>query len=150
MLNLSPMTKNILIMEDDKKIATALAIRLEAAGYQVLTTPNGFEGLKLAMFQRPDLLLMDIWMPVGTGFSVAQRLESLGLSGIPMIFITASKLKGLRRAAEKLGAVGFFEKPYDPAQLLDTIARALEPNPAPRADQRVVSEIRNPNSMTRV
>jgi CheY-like chemotaxis protein len=142
--------KKILVMEDDKKIAAALAIRLEAAGYEVLTAPDGFDGLKLALHQRPDLLLMDIWMPVGTGFSVAQRLESLGLSGIPMVFITASKLKGLKQAAQKLGAVGFFEKPYDPAQLLAAIARALEPDPAPRPNQRAISEIGNLNSMLRV
>src|SRR5882762_9128692 len=141
---MDPTMKKILVMEDDKKIATALAIRLEAAGYEVFTAPDGFGGLKLALHQRPDLLLMDIWMPVGTGFSVAQRLQSLGLSGIPMIFITASKLKGLKQAAEKLGAVGFFEKPYDPAQLLNTIAGALEPNLTPSCEQRIACQ--NPNS----
>src|SRR5882762_3960603 len=137
---MDPTMKKILVMEDDKKIATALAIRLEAAGYEVFTAPDGFGGLKLALHQRPDLLLMDIWMPVGTGFSVAQRLESLGLSGIPMIFITASKLKGLRHAAEKLGAVGFFEKPYDPAQLLAAVAKALAPNPVAAGSELVASE----------
>jgi CheY-like chemotaxis protein len=119
--------KKILIMEDDKKIASALAIRLEAAGYEVLTAPDGFGGLKIVLGDKPDLLLMDIWMPVGTGFSVAQRLRTLGLADIPVIFITASKLKGLRESAEKLGAVAFFEKPYDPDQLLAAISRALEP-----------------------
>jgi len=122
--------KKIVIMEDDSRIATALAIRLEAAGYEVLTAPDGFRGLQKTLEQRPDLLLMDIWMPVGTGFSVAQRLQALGLSGVPMIFITASKVEGLREAAQQLGAVGFFEKPYDPEQLLAAIARALEPKPA--------------------
>jgi DNA-binding response OmpR family regulator len=120
--------KKILIIEDDAKIAAALAIRLEAAGYAVLTAPNGFTGLKLAVEQKPDLLLMDIWMPVGLGFSVAQRMQSLGLSGIPIIFITASRARGLRRAAEKLGAVAFFEKPYDPPALLAAVADALKPN----------------------
>lgn len=123
--------KKILVMEDDKKIAAALAIRLEAAGYEVLTAPDGFGGLKLALDDRPDLILMDIWMPVGTGFSVAQRLQSLGLAGTPLIFITASKLKGLREAAEKLGAAAFFEKPYDPEQLLAAIAQALAHAPSP-------------------
>ena len=66
--------KKILIMEDDTKIAAALAIRLSAAGYDVLTASDGLEGIHMAMNDRPDLLLMDIWMPVGLGFSVAQRL----------------------------------------------------------------------------
>ena len=117
--------KRILVMEDDQKIATALSIRLGAAGYDVKTVPNGFDGLKLAMQFHPNLLVMDIWMPVGLGFSVAQRLQSLGLGEVPMIFITASKLSGLRETAEDLGAYAFFEKPYDSAQLLDTVAKAL-------------------------
>src|SRR5437879_4820490 len=119
--------KKILVMEDDKRITTALAVRLEAAGYEVLTALDGFAGLKQALREKPDLLLMDIWMPVGTGLSVAQRLQSLGLDCIPKIFITASKLRGLRRAAGDLGAKGFFEKPYDPDELLQAIAQALSP-----------------------
>ena len=118
--------KKIMIMEDDPRIATALAVRLEAAGYEVLTVPDGFRGLTATLEDPPDLLLMDIWMPVGTGFSVAQRLQALGMSGIPLIFITASKVAGLRDTAEKLGAVAFFEKPYDSQQLLGAIARALQ------------------------
>ena len=117
--------KKILVMDDDKKILAALVARLEAAGYEVLTAPDGFEGLKLTLKERPDLLLMDIWMPVGLGFSVAERLRGLGLDGIPKIFMTASKANGLRKAAMKQGAVGFFEKPYDAAKLLETIAEAL-------------------------
>ena len=125
--------KTILVMEDDAKIAAALAVRLEASGYEVLTSRDGFAGLKLALNQRPDLILMDIWMPVGTGFSVAQRLQSVGLAGIPVIFITASKLKGLREAARQLGAAAFFEKPYDAEQLLAAIAQALQSNHGSRS-----------------
>jgi CheY-like chemotaxis protein len=121
--------KKILIMEDDSKIAAALAIRLSAAGYDCLIAPDGLQGIHLAVKDRPDLLLMDIWMPVGLGFSVAQRLKDVGLGDIPMIFITASKLKGLREAAQKTGAVAFFEKPYDPEKLLQAIAQALNSEP---------------------
>ena len=122
--------KRILIIEDDTKIAAALAIRLEAAGYAALTAADGLAGLKLALERNPDLILMDIWMPVGIGFSVAQRLHSLGLSGVPIIFITASKIKGLRKTAERLGAVAFFEKPYDSEQLLAAVRQSLDSNPA--------------------
>ena len=118
--------KTIMVLEDDPKIAIALAVRLEAAGFKVLSAPDGARGLKLALTHRPDLILMDIWMPVGLGLSVAQRLRDLGFQNIPVIFITASRLKGLRAAAMKLGAVGYFEKPYDPEQLLAAIHDALE------------------------
>ena len=67
--------KKILVMEDDRKIAAALAIRLEAAGYEVLAAPDGFRGLKMAVDEQPDLILTDIWMPVGTGFSVCWLIE---------------------------------------------------------------------------
>jgi DNA-binding response OmpR family regulator len=125
-------------MEDDKRITAALAVRLEAAGYEVLTAGDGFAGLKHVLADKPDLLLMDIWMPVGTGFSVAQRLQKLGLDGVPKIFITASKLRGLRRTATDLGGAAFFEKPYDPDELLQAVAHALstnlrEPDPQPAA-----------------
>jgi len=126
--------KKILIVEDDAKIAAALAIRLEAAGYSVSTAPDGVAGLKLAVEQRPDLLLMDIWMPVGLGFSVAQRMQSMGLKGIPIIFITASRARGLRKAAEALGAVAFFEKPYDPQALLAAVAEAIKSHDNSPAD----------------
>src|SRR5437899_2754692 len=106
--------KKIVVLEDDRRIAAALVIRLEAAGYEVLTAPDGLQGLKLVLEARPDLILMDIWMPVGLGFSVTQRLQGMGLGRIPIIFLTASKRKGLKKIAKDLGAAGFFEKPFDP------------------------------------
>jgi DNA-binding response OmpR family regulator len=117
--------KKILIVEDDNRIAAALEIRLKAQGYGVMRAANGFDGLKLAVGELPHLLIMDIWMPVGMGFSVAQRLQGLGLANIPIIFITASKIEGLREEAEKLGAVAFLEKPYDPKELMSAVANAL-------------------------
>ena len=118
--------KKILIVDDDKKIVTALTVRLKAAGYEVLGAPNGLEGIKLAVGERPDLLILDIWMPAGLGFSLAQRLKALGFDDLPIIFLTASKKHGLREAALGLGAVAFFEKPYDTKELLATIARVLK------------------------
>src|SRR5262249_25100897 len=87
---------------------------------------DGFEGLKLTRDRQPDLIIMDIWMPVGLGFSVAQRLKSLGFGHIPVIFITASKVRGLQKTAASLGAAPFFEKPYDPEALLLSVSKALE------------------------
>jgi DNA-binding response OmpR family regulator len=124
--------KRILIVEDDKRITAALSIRLTACGYAIFTAHNGFDGLKLALAERPDLILMDIMMPVGMGFSVAERLKDTACAQIPIIFITASKRTGLRRTAEKLGAAGFFEKPYDAEELLAAVALILgAATPAP-------------------
>lgn len=122
--------KKILIVEDDAKIAAALRIRLAAVGYDVVLAHDGFSGLKMTMTHHPDLILLDIMMPVGMGFSVAERLKDLGLGDIPIIFITASKRAGLRKTAQQLGAAGFFEKPYDAEQLLAAIQLILDPAPA--------------------
>src|SRR4051794_31249595 len=97
----------ILIVEDDLKIAKALAIRLEAAGYEVMTAADGVQGVQCALDHRPDLIITDFWLPVGFGFSVAQRLQRAGWGSTPLIFITASKLPGLKQAAVQLGAAGY-------------------------------------------
>ena len=121
--------KKILVIEDDAKISAALRVRLGAAGYQVVSAADGFSGLKMAMSHQPDLILLDIMMPVGMGFSVAERLKDLGLGDIPIIFITASKRAGLRKMAQQLGAAGFFEKPYDAEELLAAISLILDSQP---------------------
>ncbi len=117
--------KTILIIEDDARVASALAIRLRAAGYGVLKATDGIEGLKLAAHHRPALVLMDVWMPGGVGFLIAQRLKHIGMAEIPVIFLTASKKKDLWEIAEEIGPAGFFEKPYDPKQLLEAIGLAV-------------------------
>jgi len=124
--------KKILIVDDDEKIALALAVRLRATGYEALIARDGNKGLELARTKQPDLILldiglplMDIWMPLGVGYSVARRLKGIGCGSIPVIFITASRQSGLREAAQKTGAAGFFEKPYDSDQLLAAIAQSL-------------------------
>jgi CheY-like chemotaxis protein len=119
--------KTILVIEDDKRVMAALIIRLESAGYTVRTANNGFEGLKQVLSQAPDLLLMDIWTPFGMGFSVAQYLHKVGMKDIPIIFITGSRMAGLRDAAEQLGAIAFLEKPYDPKELLYSISKTIGP-----------------------
>ena len=118
--------KKILIAEDDEKIAAALEIRLKAAGYEVKTVADGLRSYLRAMTWTPDLILMDIYMPIGSGLDVAQELKAAGLADIPIIFITASKEESLRERAEALNAAGFFEKPFDTEKLLAAIARTLQ------------------------
>jgi DNA-binding response OmpR family regulator len=121
--------KRILIAEDDRKIGAALEIRLKAAGYEVQVVSDGFRSFLRAMSDPPDLLLMDIFMPFGSGLEVAQELKSAGLANIPMIFMTASKEPNLRETAKNIGAVGFFEKPFDTESLLAAIIHAIGRKP---------------------
>ena len=125
----------ILIIEDDKRIASALAIRLSAAGYAVLSAFDGFQGLKAAVVQKPDLIITDIWMPHPLGFLNRERMHNLGLGGVPVIYITASRKKDLRQIAMEEGAAAFFEKPYNPEELLSCIAWILARRPAASANK---------------
>jgi DNA-binding response OmpR family regulator len=121
------MTHKILVVEDDKNIALALTVRLKAAGYDVMTAPDAVLAVSMALKHRPDLVVLDILMPGGNGFLVAERIHDLeAMLGVPCIFITASRQPGLRDQARRLGAAGFFEKPYDAGELLATIRETLD------------------------
>ncbi len=118
-------SKKILIVEDDHNIAKALAIRLKSCGYEVTVAPDAMTGVAAAVKTQPDLALLDISVPAGNGFSVAEKIQELVVTTTPIIFLTASKQPGLRDKANEVGAAGFFEKPYDADDLVASIKRAF-------------------------
>ena len=114
--------KKILIVEDDQKIAMALVIRLKANGYNASIAPDAIAGASQARVLKPDLILLDISLPGGDGFQLAETF--LGMpetNGTPVIFITASKNPELMQKVMELGAIGLFEKPFDTEKLLGSI-----------------------------
>jgi len=117
--------KQVLIIEDDEKIAMTLALRLKAAGYGATTAYDALTGLNAAINNPPALVLLDISMPAGDGFSVAERIQTLIPTPTPIIFLTASKKPDFREKAKKLGAAGYFEKPYEAEELFGAIRQAL-------------------------
>ena len=117
--------KKILIVEDDQNIAKALSIRLKNAGYEVSVAPDALSGVETAIKNVPDLVLLDISLPAGNGFTVAERIQSLIPTATPLIFLTASKKPDLRNKAKELGAAAFFHKPYRADDLLGAIQLAL-------------------------
>lgn len=119
--------KRLLIIEDDLKIARALGLRVKAAGYEVAMAHDALTGLDKAIKWRPDLVLLDVSMPGGNGFTVAERIQTLVPTLTPIIFLTASKRTDFRERADELGAVGYFEKPYRPEELLHAIHEAVCP-----------------------
>jgi DNA-binding response OmpR family regulator len=118
-------TITVLVIEDDKRLALAMQRRLEIAGYSAITAHSGLAGLDAALESRPSLILSDIYMPGGLGFTIFEHLAERGLNDIPVIFITASKRPNLRQTAFQMGAADFMEKPYDPAELLRSVRRAI-------------------------
>jgi DNA-binding response OmpR family regulator len=115
----------ILIVEDDRRIAMALALRLQNAGQEVIQAFDAMSGVEAAIKHQPDLILMDISLPGGSGLIVAQRIQSVVPKLTPIIFLTASQQPGLRQKALALGAAGFLEKPCNSENLLTTIQNAL-------------------------
>jgi DNA-binding response OmpR family regulator len=119
--------KRILIVDDERDILKALTIRLQKAGYEVVTAFDGAQGIFMAHKEQPDLIILDIRMPAGNGFSVAEKLrQTQSTSSIPIIFLTGSPEKDSQEKAMTLGARFYIRKPYDPEELLDAVSRALE------------------------
>jgi len=119
--------KRILIVDDERDIVKALTIRLRGAGYEVVTAFDGAQGIFMAHKENPDLIILDIRMPAGNGFSVAEKLkQSTNTLAIPVIFLTGSPERNSEEKAMALGARFYVKKPYDPEELLDAIKRALE------------------------
>ena len=71
--------RRILIADDDRNLLQALTVRLDAAGYDVITTQDAYQALDFARKHRPDLLLLDINMPAGSGFSVHERIAKVNV-----------------------------------------------------------------------
>lgn len=116
----------ILVVEDDAKISLAMSLRLKSVGYSVVTAQDVPSALMVARKVEPDLALLDISIPGGDGFDVAERLRDKVLAKhVPIVFITASKQSGLRDKARRLGAAGFLEKPFKASQLLEAIDDAI-------------------------
>ena len=126
--------KTVLMVEDDAKVSLALGIRLKSMGYEVNTAADAVSAVSQARKCAPDVILIDINLPGGDGFVVAQRLKTLvQTSATPVIFITASKKAGLKERAKELGAVAFLEKPFTATEMADAIEMSLYSSSTPEA-----------------
>lgn len=114
----------MLIVDDEVVIAEAVAAVLQDEGYRVATAPNGKEGLARAAEMKPDLVLVDMMMPVMDGEEMCRRLqENPATRGIPVVVMSAVH-RSLRELPFRHAA--FLPKPFDLDTLLDTIADALQ------------------------
>lgn len=122
-------SKKILIIEDDTRIGAAIAVRLQAAGYRTEIAFDALLGLQNAVQHLPDLVLLDISMPAGDGFEIAERIQKILPHPPPVIFLTASKRREFRQRAQALGALAYFEKPYEAEDLVRTVNEVLSSQP---------------------
>ena len=121
------MAKKILVIEDEAAQVLLLRSRLEARGYQVVTAMNGKDGLRKAMEERPDLILLDIVVPDMNGLMVCERIKQTpDIQHIPVILVTASGMKSLEERCKAFGADDCLIKPYQLTELLAKIQTLLE------------------------
>jgi CheY-like chemotaxis protein len=115
----------ILYVEDNADHRLMMYTLLTNRGFQVHMASNGDEGLMLAKEVRPDLILLDLYMPRMDGFTLMQCLEEAAATrDIPIIVVSAWPTGDHRRRARECGAVGFIAKPYD----IETLVQIIHDN----------------------
>jgi CheY-like chemotaxis protein len=122
----------ILLVDDDVDFVESTKIVLESKSYEVIVAVNGDEGLRKAREEKPDLILLDIIMPVEDGFTAAEQLKKdPKLGGIPVLMLTSFSTKGTetsipRSRGYELEAEDYLDKPISPKDLLATVEKHLQ------------------------
>ena len=118
--------KRILVVEDQEDNRRILRDLLTNAGYEVIEAENGSEALRSVAERRPDLILMDIQLPVIDGYETTRRLKAdPALRDIPVIVITSYALSGDEDKARAAGCDDYVTEPYSPRQVLAKIRTYL-------------------------
>lgn len=120
-----PMSK-ILLVEDNEQNRDMLTRRLERNGFSVLCAVDGAEGIAMAGSERPDLILMDMDLPVIDGWEATRRIKaSPETAGIPVMGLSAHAMSGDREKALAAGCDDYDTKPVDLPRLLDKMKALL-------------------------
>ena len=120
------MSKQILVVEDQEDNRRIVRDLLTTIDYEVTEAENGEEALAAVAKQRPDLILMDIQLPVMDGYEATRRIKAdPQLRAIPIIAVTSYALSGDEEKARAAGCDDFVPKPYSPRQLLAKIRKYL-------------------------
>jgi len=125
----------ILIIEDDLVIANAAAKALSDSGFETIIAQDGYQGTKFVFDKNPDLIILDLTLPAGGGFSVLKNIRlSVKTKHIPIIIFTGTQDEELKKKVLSAGVQAYLEKPVELAKLIDTVRDILEKN-KPAANQ---------------
>lgn len=120
------MSARILIVEDQEDNRQILRDLLGSVGFEIIEAVNGNEALDVAAANRPDLILMDIQMPLMDGYEATRRIKAdPALRAIPIIVVTSYALSGDEEKARAAGCDGYITKPYSPRALLAKVQEYL-------------------------
>ena len=118
--------EKILIVDDEKDWLRMFSMRLQHEGYQVEAAFDAIQAVKQTIDLKPDLVLLDIIMPAGSGVGVLENLrENVKSFNIPVIVVTGVSDKQTKEAAEKFGISGYFVKPVDMDKLIEELKKVL-------------------------
>lgn len=126
------MQRCILIIEDNKDNYYLMQYLLEARGYKVIGADSGWMGIELAVYNNPDIILLDIQLPEMDGYAIMRRLRSTSeLAKVPIVAVSSYAMANSKQLAMDSGADGYIEKPIDPDSFADEI-QAFMDQAAPR------------------
>jgi len=113
----------VLVADDEEDIKVVLRMFLEAVGYEVITAFDGLDALEQIKSTKPDVVLMDIMMPVIDGIEVVRQMKATpGIRDIPVVMLTAAAQSDMVERAIQAGAADYIVKPFEP----ETVQRAIE------------------------
>ena len=122
----------ILLVDDDPDFVESTKIILESKPYEVIVAVNGDEGIRKAKEEKPDLILLDVIMPVEDGFTAAEQMKKdPELARIPLLMLTSFAQKGVETSIPRsrgfdLEADDYIDKPVAPSELLAIVAKYLQ------------------------
>jgi CheY-like chemotaxis protein len=118
--------KKILVVEDNENNRYMMKFLLEENGYQVIEAKDGVEGVKMAVIEKPDLILMDIQLPLLDGYKATKQIKANKKTcNIPIIAVTSYAMVGDREKILKAGCNGYIEKPINPEIFIEEVKQYL-------------------------
>jgi two-component system cell cycle response regulator DivK len=116
------MTPRILLVEDQEDNRRIVRDLLLSAGYELIEAVDGEEGIRLAERNRPDLILMDVQLPIFDGYQATRQIRAMSaLCDVPIIAVTSYALSGDDLKAQEAGCTDYISKPFSPRALLAKI-----------------------------
>lgn len=117
----------VVVIEDHLELARMIKSLLVSRGYEVAIAGDGYQGIKLIREQNPDIILLDIMLPAGGGWSVLQRLKGSPLETIPVVILTAKQIDmDVKVKAKEMNVASIISKPFENEHLIETIGSVIK------------------------
>jgi DNA-binding response OmpR family regulator len=118
--------ESVLIVDDESAIRLICRLNLSSSGFATFEASDGDDAVAIARAERPDLILLDVMLPVKDGWQVAEELAALEETrDIPILFLSARSDRNDESRGYELGGVGYITKPFDPNEMIDRVRQVL-------------------------